>query len=102
MHDVPRGSVLDTILFFIHINDFRKNIQYTIKIFASDTKLYREVGSGENNPTIKSNLIEMGALSKKERQRERERERERERHRRVIVTPGLKCLTHIKKYREGI
>ena len=47
---VPQGSVLDSLLFLIYINDIVNNIESVIKLFADDTSLSLAL----NNPACRN------------------------------------------------
>ena len=48
LSDVPQGSLLGPILFLIFINDLPDNINSTVRLFADDCVLYRNIrGSGK-------------------------------------------------------
>ena len=46
---VPQGTILGSILFLIYVNDVSSNISSSIKMFADDTKVYREIADFEND-----------------------------------------------------
>ena len=46
---VPEGTILGPILFLIYVNDISSNISSTIKLFADDTKVYRETADSIND-----------------------------------------------------
>ena len=39
---IPQGSVLGPLLFMLFINDMPDDIMSSIKIFADDTKVYKQ------------------------------------------------------------
>ena len=40
---VPQGSVLGPVLFLLYINDITEHIQSTMRLFADDSIVYREI-----------------------------------------------------------
>ena len=40
---VPQGSILDPLLFLLHINDLPDGLESSVKIFADDTSLFSTV-----------------------------------------------------------
>ena len=42
---VPQGTILGPILFLIYVNDISSNISSTLRMFADDTKVYRELSN---------------------------------------------------------
>ena len=46
---VHQGTILGHILFLIYVNDISSNISSTIKLFAGDTKVYREIADSIND-----------------------------------------------------
>ena len=54
---IPQGSVLGPTLFLIYINDLPDEIQECkIKMFADDTKLYKEIKDEEDCKTLQENI----------------------------------------------
>ena len=62
----PQGTILGPILFLSYINDIVDSVSSNIKIFADDTKIYREL----RNPSLveqylETNLNNLGKWAKK-------------------------------------
>ena len=53
---IPQGSVLGPILFVIFINDLPEAVRSTCRIFADDTKVYRNVTSAEGPVSLQTDL----------------------------------------------
>ena len=46
---VPQGTILGPILFIMYVNDISTGVSSTMKLYADDTKLYREIESIPND-----------------------------------------------------
>ena len=53
---VPQGSVLGPILFFIFINDLPDNIHSTVRLFADDCVLFRNIRRSEDQQILQDDL----------------------------------------------
>ena len=53
---VPQGSVLGPIMFLIYVNDIPTIITSTAKLFADDTKTYRQINKVEDSIALQSDL----------------------------------------------
>jgi len=42
---VPQGTILGPILFITYVNDIPTGVSSTVKLYADNTKLYREIES---------------------------------------------------------
>ena len=57
---VPKGSVLDPVLFLIFINDLLDNIRSSVRLFADDCVLYRNIHSLQDCLALQEDLTSLG------------------------------------------
>ena len=57
---VPQGSVLGPVLFLIFINDLPDNIRSSVRLFADDCVLYRNIHSRQDCLTLQEDLTSLG------------------------------------------
>ena len=53
---IPQGSVLGPVLFLLYINNIYDHIQSTIKLFADDSILYREIQNPQDLVILQEDL----------------------------------------------
>ena len=61
---VPQGTVMGPMLFLIFINDIACNISSTVRLFADDCLLYKEIVSKADTTTLQQDLTELVEWSK--------------------------------------
>ena len=49
---VPQGTILDPFIFFIYIDDLPNGVSSSVKLFADDTNIYRELSDVEGDALL--------------------------------------------------
>ena len=62
---VPQGSVLGPILFILYVNDLPNKVKSYCKIFADDTKLYKEINNLKDYEDLQDDIYELYRLTTK-------------------------------------
>ena len=60
LSSVPQGSVLGPFLFLIFINDLSDNIRSSVRLFADDCVLYKNIHSLQDFLTLQEDLTSLG------------------------------------------
>jgi len=56
---VPQGTVLGPILFLLHINDLPLEVDSTVRLFADDCLLYRNIRSIQDQVSLQKDLLSL-------------------------------------------
>ena len=62
---IPQGSVLGPMLFLIYVTDLPDELPSTLKLFADDTKLYREIRNDQDKKILQNDLNKLMDWSNK-------------------------------------
>ena len=62
---VPQGTVLGPLLFLCHINDLPLAVDSTVRLFADDCLLYRDIKSFDDHVKLQSDLDKLEQWSVK-------------------------------------
>jgi len=59
--DVPQGTVIGRLLFFVYINDLPSRVRSSVRMFADDCLLYREIRSMNDSKILQGDLDSLHA-----------------------------------------
>ncbi|XP_072024943.1 uncharacterized protein [Amphiura filiformis] len=62
---VPQGSVLGPALFLLYINDIQEEISSSMRLFADDSIVYRDIVSPDDHQVLQKDLNELANWSSK-------------------------------------
>ena len=60
---VPQGSVIGPTLFLIFINDIQDNIKSSLRLFADDCVIYREIVTDDDHHILQQDLLQLSSWS---------------------------------------
>ena len=56
---VAQGTILGRVLFLIYINDLPDGVSSSVKLFADDTKVYRELSDAEGDTSLLQSHLDL-------------------------------------------
>ena len=65
MSGVPQGTVLDPLLFSLHINDITADIESVIRLFADECVCYHEIKDNEDTLKLQRDIDRLGNWARK-------------------------------------
>ena len=61
---VPQGTILGPVLFILYVNEISSGILSTVKLYADDTKVYREISDiAKHTVILQSDLFHLKSWS---------------------------------------
>ena len=61
---VPQGTVMGPLLFLVYINDLPDNIKSSVRLFADDCVIYKEIKSNQDAKILQKDLETLSAWEK--------------------------------------
>ena len=62
---VPQGTVLGPLLFLCHLNDLPNSVNATVRLFADDCLLYKEINNEQDQEVLQKDINNLGIWAEK-------------------------------------